>query len=94
MLITDNAPTHIISGVEPVQEHGLRVFTLSIVKVVFLPPNGTSHAQPLDQGIIAASKAHHRRRMVKWMLDEANKAGHEEKPLKDLTPDFTACCCG
>jgi hypothetical protein len=88
MLITDNAPTHVITGVESEVEHGLRVFNLSHIKVEFLPPNITSHVQPLDQGIIASTKAHYRRQMVEWILDQANKAGNEDKCLKELTPCF------
>ena len=87
-LITDNAPTHIVSSAEPVVEHGHKVFNLSHMKVVFLPPNVTSHVQPLDQGIIASMKAHYRRQLVEWMLDEANKPGNASKTLKDLTANF------
>jgi DDE superfamily endonuclease len=48
----------------------------------------TSHVQPLDQGIIAATKAHYRRQMIEWILDEANKEGNADKSLKELTPNF------
>jgi hypothetical protein len=86
VLITDNAPTHIIISAEEEKEHELRVFNLSHIKVVFLPPNVTSKAQPLDQGIIASLKAHYRRYLVKWILDEANKPGREDMVLRDLAP--------
>jgi hypothetical protein len=64
MLIVDNAPTHRVRGVTPEEEHGLKLFNLSNIKVVFLHPNVTSKAQPLDQGIIAAYKAHFQRFLV------------------------------
>ena len=34
--------------------------TLSNIELVFLPPNTTSHTQPMDQGIIANMKSHYR----------------------------------
>jgi hypothetical protein len=35
MLIVDNAPTHMVQGMTPEQEHGLKVFPLSNIKVTF-----------------------------------------------------------
>ena len=46
LLLADNAPTHLID--ETIQ--------LSNIKVHFLPPNTTSHLQPLDAGIINSFK--------------------------------------
>lgn len=69
-------------------EHGLKVFNLSNIKVVFLPPNVTSKAQPLDQGIIAAYKAHFRRHLVQWVVDEANDPRNKDKMVKQLTPNI------
>ncbi|CEP09176.1 hypothetical protein [Parasitella parasitica] len=48
LLLLDNAPVHDSS------------FILSNVKLLFLPPNTTSHTQPLDAGIIANFKNHYR----------------------------------
>jgi hypothetical protein len=55
MLIVDNAPTHMVQGVTPEHEHGLQVFSLSNIKVTFLPPNVTAKSQPCDQ-----PRDHHR----------------------------------
>jgi hypothetical protein len=46
LLLADNAPTHLVD--ETIQ--------LSNVNVHFLPPNTTSHLQPLDAGIINSFK--------------------------------------
>jgi hypothetical protein len=86
VLITDNAPTHIITSTEEEKERELRVLNLSHIKVVFLPLNVTSKAPPLDQGIVASLKAHYRRHLVTWILDEANKPGKEDMVLRDLAP--------
>jgi hypothetical protein len=57
-LIVDNAPTHCVPNADAVDEHGMTVYYLSNIKVIFLPPNVTSIVQPCDQGIIACAKAH------------------------------------
>jgi len=47
--------------------------SLSNVKVRWLPPNTTSHWQPLDQGIINSFKLHYRRQWVSYMISEYDK---------------------
>jgi hypothetical protein len=88
MLIVDNAPTYMVQGVTSEQEHGLKMFPLSNIKVTFLPPNVTAKSQPCDQGIIACFKAHYRRYLAQWLLDQANKPGSEDTQLKHLTPSI------
>ena len=87
-LITDNAPTHIICDYDVDMEHGLKVINLSHIKLVFLPANVTSVVQPLDQGIIAAFKAHYRRQLVRWLISESDKPGNEVKMISEFAPDL------
>jgi hypothetical protein len=85
-LIVDNAPTHCVPNADAVDEHGMTVYYLSNIKVIFLPHNFTSIVQSCDQGVIACAKAHYRRRLGRWMLEEAEK--RPDACLKDLTPKF------
>jgi hypothetical protein len=68
------------------EEHGLKVFNLSNIKLIFLPPNVTAKPQPCDQGIIASYKVHYRGLLVRWMLEQANKPRNENKQLKEMAP--------
>ena len=43
---------------------------LSNVRVEWLPPNTTSHWQPMDQGIIASFKLKYRKQWITYMLRE------------------------
>ena len=43
-------------------------------KMVFLPPNTTSHLQPCDAGIIAALKVHYRKQQMQHVLAEMDDA--------------------
>ncbi|CAO0795924.1 unnamed protein product [Mucor circinelloides] len=67
-LVLDNAPVHD------------RDLTYSNVKLVFLPPNTTSHYQPLDAGIIANFKYWYRKLQYKYV---AIKHSHTEKEIDD-----------
>jgi hypothetical protein len=87
-MLTDNAPTHMVTDADVEEEHGFKVINLSHLKAVFLPANTTSVVQPLDQGIIACTKAHYRRKLVQWVIAEAEKPESAGKSLKDRRPTF------
>jgi hypothetical protein len=87
VMLTDNAPTRMVTEADVEEEHGFKVINLSHLKLVFLPANTTSVVQPLDQGIIACTKAHYRK-LVQWVIAEAEKIECSGKSLKDLCPTF------
>ncbi|XP_067650982.1 tigger transposable element-derived protein 6-like [Haliotis asinina] len=57
ILLCDNAASHNCANVK-----------LTNVKVHFLPPNTTSHIQPMDAGIIRTFKAHYKKYLVKHFI--------------------------
>jgi hypothetical protein len=78
MLLTDNAPTDKLADAEV--EHGFNVINLSHLKIVFCQPTPPLLCA-LDQGIITCTKAHYRRQLVQWVLDEADKPQNAGKSL-------------
>lgn len=79
VMIVDNASSHMLHDVETDEMLGLKCAKLDNTLFVFLPPNITSHAQPLDQGIIAALKREYRFRLLHWYLEK-----FEEDRQQDL----------
>ena len=70
-LLLDNAPSHKMSA------------ELTNVKVIMLPPNTTSHIQPMDAGIINNFKVNYKRNLVKHYVCEIdNKGSFERVDLK------------
>jgi hypothetical protein len=76
LLIMDNFSGHEL-GVQLVR--GLTA--LSNVRIAWLPPNTTSHWQPMDQGIIASFKLQYRRQWVAFMLREYEKGRNPNKTI-------------
>ena len=60
---------------------GVWGFQCDNVVCLYLPPNVTSVIQPLDQGIIAAFKAHYRRQHVAFNLSELDN-GTKQKDIR------------
>jgi hypothetical protein len=77
LLLLDNFSGHEL-GVEKVGSlDGLRNVTIR-----WLPPNTTSHWQPLDQGIIASFKLYYRRQWVEYIVRMLNS---DKDPNKTVT---------
>jgi hypothetical protein len=91
-LFLDNSATHSLpeSARGTVWEANtlrLRGFRMSNVNVVFLPPNvNVVFLPPMDAGIIAAFKAHYRRRHLLWHISrlDAGFTGYADKCKPDL----------
>ena len=50
---------------------------LKNLALVFLPPNITSHTQPMDQGIITSFKSHYRCHYIQHGLLKAMERGKQ-----------------
>lgn len=70
ILLLDNCPAH-----------PKDLDFLTNVRVEFLPPNTTSHTQPLDMGIIKVLKHHYRQKLVRRLLNLLSR--DEELQPKD-----------
>ena len=57
LLLVDNCASHKLLDLE-----------LQSIELHFLPPNTTSHLQPLDAGIIQNLKVHYRKRLVQYYI--------------------------
>ena len=83
-LIIDNSTAH------PYVEQ------LNSIELKFLPPNTTSHAQPMDQGIIRALKAKYRSLVVRKRIAALEKknscTNHIDFIHYDYTGNSVECC--
>ena len=60
-LVVDNCPAH------------LHVANLKAINLVFLPPNTTCKTQPMDQGVIRATKPYYRASVMRKYIDAVDK---------------------
>ena len=70
VLLLDNATPHVD-------------LPLSNVKLVFYPPNCTSHIQPLDQGIIRSFKAYYKHNLVNRIIHEIDNPDSKKMNILD-----------
>jgi hypothetical protein len=66
LLLLDNAPSHI---------HSL---DLTYVRIEMLPPNTTSHIQPMDAGIIKNFKLNYKTKLMQHYVQEVDEKGSFE----------------
>ena len=59
--------------------------TLSNIKLCYLPPNTTSHLQPLDQGIIRTFKAAYRKYLLRSLLSKLDVADDAPSLCRSVT---------
>ena len=60
-MVIDNCPAH------------PNITGLKAIDLIFLPPNTTSHTQPMDQGIIANFKHHYRTSLLRQLIASIDK---------------------
>ena len=77
LLLLDSAPCH------PVHLGGLSAH----VRVEFLPKNTSALIQPMNQGVIAAFKAHYLRRMLSQLVQET--AGTDRPSVREFWRSYT-----
>eukprot|EP00959_Pyramimonas_sp_CCMP1952_P469990 9495914-Pyramimonas_sp.AAC.1 len=84
-MLLDNASSHTLPALAKEWAYkDLRGFEMSHTIFAFLPKNTTSEVQPLDQGIISATKARYRGRHVRWYIAEVEADPPNPKAKVDL----------
>lgn len=74
---------HILLFLDNATSHGHE--EMSNVTLKFLPPNTTSHIQPLDQGIIRAMKERYKRRLLRSLLSKIDECATVTQLCKQIT---------
>ncbi|XP_003738250.1 tigger transposable element-derived protein 6-like [Galendromus occidentalis] len=74
LLFADNATCHKLEA----------SVTLKNIRLIFMPPNTTSLIQPMDQGIIRATKAHYRSQVMRLFLRDLESGRAIEECAKSI----------
>jgi len=82
-LLSDNCPSHSHPNSPPENYEGPIPPSLTNITLIYLPPNTTSHLQPLDPGIIASFKSAYRRQYANYMVSYFN-ANHQAPPKLNI----------
>ncbi|CAI5481430.1 unnamed protein product [Closterium sp. Yama58-4] len=77
IILLDNASSHVLKTEDAETEDlfGFRTRSLSNLRLVFLPPNTTAFTQPLDQGLIAMTKARYRQHWLEAVVERWVEGG-------------------
>ena len=58
------------------------------MRLIYIPPNCTSHVQPLDQGIMYSVKARYRKWYLRWLLTQTSEDAEKLSNIARLKPDL------
>ncbi|KFD63849.1 hypothetical protein M514_23997 [Trichuris suis] len=75
LLTVDNCPGH------------PQLNRLTNVTLKFVPPNGTSKIQPVDQGIIKTFKMHYRAQLPQWIITKTQTCGPHVEATSSAASD-------
>ncbi|CAI5482847.1 unnamed protein product [Closterium sp. Yama58-4] len=86
VILLDNASSHVLKTEDAETEDlfGFRTRSLSNLRLVFLPPNTTAFTQPLDQGLIAMTKARYRQHWLEAVVERWVEGGATVNFLRDV----------
>ena len=92
LMLLDNASSHGVADTLITKVGSLDAFRLSNLLLLFLPPNCTSVVQPLDQGIIAAFKAHYKRKLARYMVQQYDIDSSQDLQVLSLKTNLKQVC--
>ena len=92
LMLLDNASSHGVADTLLTKVGSLDAFRLSNLLLLFLPPNCTSVVQPLDQGIIAAFKAHYKGKLAHYMVQQYDIDSSQDLQALSLKTNLKQVC--
>ena len=92
LMLLDNASSHGVADTVLTKVGSFDAFRLSNHLLLFLPPNCTSVVQPLDQGIIAAFKAHYKGKLARYMVQRYDNDPSQDLQALSLKANFKQVC--